>query len=920
MGFGYKRWEGEAGRSAVPFVLSIRRRTVYFPPFTFCPFLLVPAWIPKRKRWRLLGIYLVLLLASHVWQWLVPRYGQPQPDQQAVLVDTYISTSDPQDESLTPTTTSTGDKVTLYYRDLVPPGKPDAPVLMLLHGSLVTAHGRDDLVQALAPDFRLIVPDLPGFGASVGPRLPDYSPADYAAQISDLIDVLKLDHAHLVAFGMGGAVALELADVAPRQVQSLVLIDSVGTTEFSWLGEPMLNKAIYGAQLGIFNTAHSLLPHFGWLNTGPFNLASARIYWDAPQSRVRQTLKTYFGPLLIVHAQDDFLSPLVSARENNRIVPQSRLFAYPGGHWAGMHQPALIAPAIREFVNNAERGLEPVKSKAEKARVRAARQPVVIAGPSSRTYEAMLLVILSVLTLFGEDATCIGAGLLIAQGVLGYWEVMGACLVAILAGNLMYYVVGWRFGAPALKHPLFSWAIKESDLRRMTALYHQRGTWIVFVSRFVPASRLPVFMSAGILRFSFARMVGALIISNLLFTPLFIWSASLFGTQMLSMAQHYHKAALLVVVVSVVLGLAAMHIVQPLCTWRGRRLWRAGWRQMMHWQYWPAWQVQILLLPVLWRRSRRHGRFLTFTCANPEWPAGGFLGEPKSTYLRALAQAGASIPRWTTLPAAAADSTAKAEMRAADLELWMAQARLTWPMVLKREIGGMGRGVCICRQHEEARNFFRVNLGDVVVQELAAGVEFSIWFVREPGAPSVRLLAVSEAQYPSVTGDGKHSLDHLILADDRTLPFARIYQAKFAARLADIPAAGEVILLAELTHRRNGAWALDVTTAAATAELTAAIDELSRRMGRFNFGRFTVRCPSRVDLRAGRNLCFLGAAGVKAAGSSIRDPRRTLREAWRQTTTQWDLVYAIGADQRAGGVKPASWKAVLRGWLRAEMG
>ncbi len=749
---------------------------------------------------------------------------------------------------------------------------------------------------------------------------PDYAPADYAAQVSELISDLKLEHAHVLAFGMGGAVALELADMKPDQVQSLILMDSIGTTEFTWLGEKMLNKAIYGAQLGVYNTARALLPHFGLLNSGPFNVASARIYWDAVQSRVRETLKSYFGPLLIVHAQDDFLSPLPAARESYRIVPQSRLVTYPGGHWAALRQPELAAPAIREFVDNAEHGQEPIKSKAEKKRVHDSVQPVVITGPSSRKYEFMLLFILSVLTLFGEDATCIGAGLLIAQGVLGYWEVMGSCLTAILAGNLMYYVVGWKFGAPALKHPLFSWAIKESDFQRMTALYHQRGTWIVFVSRFVPASRLPVFMSAGILRFSFWRMLVALILSNLLFTPLFIWSASLFGTQMLSMAQHYEKAALLVVVISVLLVLAALHIVQPLCTWRGRRLWRAGWRQVMHWQYWPAWQVQVLLLPVIWRRGRRYGKFLTFTCANPELPGGGFVGEPKSTYLRALGRAGATVARWTVIPAAAADSPEKAELRAVDLDMWMARDGLAWPVVLKREAGGLGKGVAICRTHEEARSFFRKSLGDVIAQEFVPGTEFSVWFAREPGAATVRLLAVSEAQYPSVTGDGKRSLDRLILSHDTALALARVYLAKHAARLADIPTAGEVIVLAELTHRRNGAYALDVTAELATPDLAAAVEGIRKGMGDFNFGRFTVRCPSRDDLRAGRNLTFLGAAGVKAAASSIRDPRRTLREAWAQTATQWELCYAIGANKLAAGAKPAAWKELMRGWMRVKVG
>jgi pimeloyl-ACP methyl ester carboxylesterase/membrane protein DedA with SNARE-associated domain len=866
----------------------------------------VSFWLPKRKRWRLLGIFLVLLALSHLWLWLVPPVAHPQPGQQSIVV--YISGEDG----------TISDQ--MYFWDLKPPGKPDAPVLLLVHGSIVSAHGRDALIQALAPDFRLIVPDLPGFGASAGPRLPDYSPKNYAEQLTGLLDSLNIPRAHVAAYGMGGSVALELADLYPQRVQSLVLLDSVGTSEFEWFGEKGMNKAIYGAQLGLFNTAHALLPHFGYFDTGPFTLASARIYWDASQEHMRDMLNNYQGPMLIVHGQDDFVATLQSAKENSRLVPQSSLLTFPGGHWAAARQPQLVAPAIRDFVQKAQQGLALTRDRADKTRKRAALNPIERTGPSSRTYEVMLLAILAVLTLFGEDATCIGAGILIAQGVLGYWEVMGSCLAAILAGNLMYYIVGWYCGAPALKHPLFCWAIKESDLQRMTALYRQRGTWIVFVSRFVPASRLPVFMSAGILRFSFWRMFGALIVSNLLFTPLFIWTASLFGQEMLKLVEHYERAALLMLVLTVLILLAAMHIVQPLCTWRGRRLWRAGWRQMIRWEFWPAWQVQAPLVLDLWRLARKHHGFLVFTCANRGLPSGGFVGVPKSTYLRALDDSSAALPRWTVFPAAPSDSRSEAEERATDLEAWMDKQGLVWPVVLKRDVGGVGRGVLVCRRHSDARRFFRDNLGAVVAQAYVFGAEFSIWFAREPGVESVRILAISEAQFPTVIGDGKHNLDRLILSDDRALCSARVFLAKHAARLADIPLAGAIIVLSEIAQPCDGAYALDATAELSTPELAAAVDQLSRQVGEFHFGRFTVRCADRADLCLGQNWRILGAAGVKAAGSAIRDPRRTLREAHLQTKRQWEVCFAIGAAHRAAGAKLPKWSDVLRDAIKARLG
>jgi len=421
-------------------------------------------------------------------------------------------------------------------------------------------------------------------------------------------------------------------------------------------------------------------------------------------------------------------------------------------------------------------------------------------------------------------------------------------------------------------------------------------------------------------RFSFWRMFVALVISNLLWTPLFVLTASWLGQEMIAMVEHYEKAALFIVVVTVVVVLTAIHIIQPLCTWRGRRLWRSRWRRLTSWEFWPAPAVQWRLVPWLWSLGRRSGGFLVFTCANPDFPSGGFIGAAKSIWLRALVDAQAALPRWTLLPAAPAASFVTADSRAATLDAWMTEAGVTWPVVLKRDIGGQGRGVQICHSHPEALRYFVDNLCAVVAQEYVAGLEFAVWFAREPGVRTGRILAVSEAQFPAVTGDGKHSLDRLILSDDCALSRGSIFITKFAARIADIPAAGEVITLSDLAQPSDGAYAFDVTAELSTPELTDAINNLARHLSDFHFGKFQVRCPSREDFRVGQNLRVLGVAGVKAAGSAIRDPRRSVHDACAQTQRQWEACFAIGAALHQRGVKAAHWKTVLRGWFQARFG
>jgi len=54
--------------------------------------------------------------------------------------------------------------VEVFYREA---GSVDAPVILLLHGFPTSSHMFRDLIPALAPDYRVIAPDLPGFGNTI---------------------------------------------------------------------------------------------------------------------------------------------------------------------------------------------------------------------------------------------------------------------------------------------------------------------------------------------------------------------------------------------------------------------------------------------------------------------------------------------------------------------------------------------------------------------------------------------------------------------------------------------------------------------------------------------------------------------------------------------------------------------------------
>lgn len=101
------------------------------------------------------------------------------------------------------------------------------PALLLLHGIGCDHHTWDQVVDDLARDHTVIVPDLLGHGASDKPRA-DYSLGGYANGMRDLLSVLQVERVTVVGHSFGGGVAMQFAYQFPERTERIVLVSSGG--------------------------------------------------------------------------------------------------------------------------------------------------------------------------------------------------------------------------------------------------------------------------------------------------------------------------------------------------------------------------------------------------------------------------------------------------------------------------------------------------------------------------------------------------------------------------------------------------------------------------------------------------------------------------------------------------------------------
>jgi pimeloyl-ACP methyl ester carboxylesterase len=111
--------------------------------------------------------------------------------------------------------------VDMFYREA---GRPDASVILLLHGFPTAGHMFRNLIPALADRYRVIAPDLPGFGNTVAPSRAgfEYSFDHLAKVIDGFVDALGLTRYALYIFDYGAPIGLRLAMNHPERVSAIV--------------------------------------------------------------------------------------------------------------------------------------------------------------------------------------------------------------------------------------------------------------------------------------------------------------------------------------------------------------------------------------------------------------------------------------------------------------------------------------------------------------------------------------------------------------------------------------------------------------------------------------------------------------------------------------------------------------------------
>lgn len=250
---------------------------------------------------------------------------------------------------------------TIFYREA---GDPGHPAVLLLHGFPSSSHQFRDLIPRLADRYRVVAPDLPGFGFTTVPDGYAYTFDQLATTIAAFVDAIGLTRYALYIFDYGAPVGLRLAMARPDAVTAIVsqngnayeegMSDGWGPTRAFWADPSPENR---DAMRGMFTLETTrwqythgapdetqIAPEAWWLDyalmcrpgNADIQLALIGDYVNnvALYPAIHAYFRTHQPPLLAIWGKNDPFFLPTGAEAFRRDLPDAEVQLLDAGHFA----------------------------------------------------------------------------------------------------------------------------------------------------------------------------------------------------------------------------------------------------------------------------------------------------------------------------------------------------------------------------------------------------------------------------------------------------------------------------------------------------------------------------------------------------------------------------------------------------------
>jgi pimeloyl-ACP methyl ester carboxylesterase len=242
-------------------------------------------------------------------------------------------------------------------------GPPEGDTVVMVHGFAGDKDNWSLYAHFFTRRFRVIAPDLPGFGQNVRNADWDYRGAAQTERLRAFLERMRIDKFHLTGNSMGGYIALNYALHYPERVKTLTLIDNAGVTSRNKSElelaidegrNPLVAKTLDEFD-GLLNfVMQKRIPSPAFMMRAMFAVQRRhyelldRIFWafadEALQHNLTERLGDVVMPTLIIWGRHDRLIDVSCAEAMAAAIPDNRLVILEDvGHVPMIESPAEAA-------------------------------------------------------------------------------------------------------------------------------------------------------------------------------------------------------------------------------------------------------------------------------------------------------------------------------------------------------------------------------------------------------------------------------------------------------------------------------------------------------------------------------------------------------------------------------------------------
>src|SRR5207244_1853186 len=239
------------------------------------------------------------------------------------------------------------------------------------------------------------------------------------------------------------------------------------------------------------------------------------------------------------------------------------------------------------------------------------------------------------LSFVAEDAATIPSALSIFGGPISWPLGFAACFTGIWLGDLGLYSLARCAGKNVLRSRWLARLADPATITRCEKTFAQNSALTLIASRFIPGTRLPTYLAAGLFAMPARRFALITAIGALLWISVFFALTKLLGSHAVVWFT-FTQTKIAAFVFTALLLLSVAFIFRKIFTISILHQITVAARRWTHWEFWPAWLFYIpVALYYFWLSVRSRSLSLP-TAANPGMATGGFVGESKFEILDQL--------------------------------------------------------------------------------------------------------------------------------------------------------------------------------------------------------------------------------------------------------------------------------------------